>query len=640
MFQRLVSSFKAHVLPAITTLGVVYGDIGTSPLYAVKEINHHLGEAGRDPHIIFGYISLVIWTLLVIIAIKYIVFVLRADNNNEGGVFALFALISEKRKAGVATVSVLLLLSVGFLFGDGMITPAISVLSAIEGLSIVTSAFTPYVVPITIGILIALFVIQSQGTAKIGILFGPIIAFWFICLLLLGLSHIFVHPEILQSLNPVHALTFVSHQHIGTLLLVLGSVMLVVTGGEALYADMGHFGKKPIQQSWFALVFPALVINYLGQGAFLLGDTELINHNVFFSMVPEWALIPMVVLATLSTVIASQALITGAFSLVSQAISMGYLPFMKITHTHEAHVGQIYIPFVNYAILAGCIGLVLQFQSSTNLASAYGLAVSYVMLVTTCAITLIARYLWNWSKVKTILIFVPFLVLDLVFLTANSVKFLSGGYIPFLIGLFILVVMYVWRWGKKSTRTQYQRYSTMTVEQLVNKKRHATAKLPKSFIIMTPDAPKKLQHKLPLLGEVLLDRYGILPKHLIFVTVNTTNESYVKENKFTLTSFYKHPQHGSISSVRLNYGFMERITLEKDLLNLAKNHTLSIDRNQKNWLIHVTHSRFFRDKSTGFLTKIRIKIYQFLHQNSISADDYFNLGKETKLAVEVLPIRL
>lgn len=625
---------------SIATLGVVYGDIGTSPLYAIKEINNHLGVAGRSPANVLGYISLVIWTLIIIITIKYIILVLRADNEGEGGVFALFALLSRLKVKGIVFASFLLLLSVGFLLGDGMITPAISVISAIEGLGIITTAFRPFIVPITVAILLMLFLIQKKGTAKIGIIFGPIIIIWFFSLILLGITQIINHPEIFLALSPLPAIRFILNNDLRLLLLVLGSVILVITGGEALYADMGHFGKNSIRLSWFGLVFPALVINYLGQGAFLLSSQPLINHNIFYSMVPAWGLMPMVILATLATIIASQALITGAFSLITQGIHLGYLPHLKVIHTHQEHAGQIYVPFVNFSLLVGCIFLVIMFQTSSHLASAYGLAVAYVMFVTTLSVILVARHLWQWPLFKTFLVFSPLLIIDFSLLISNSFKFFSGGYIPLIIGVSILLIMKIWHWGKQITHQKYHKYSSMTMNQLIKYKQDSAVQIPKSFIVMTPYGPKKLNHKIVLLEQILLDRYGLIPKHLTFITVVVHNVPYYQDNRFTIIRFFDDPEKGSITSIRINYGFMENLWVEKELLKLADRNDIHIDQDKKQWLVHVATMRFFISPETKFLIKLKLRLYQLMYKNSQSADQYFDLGKDTKLSVEVLPVKL
>jgi len=635
-----LNNWKKTILTTIATLGVVYGDIGTSPLYAIKEINNHMGVNGRDPKMVLGYISLVIWTLIIVVTIKYIILVLQADNKGEGGVFTLFALLSGLRAKGIVIASFLLLLSVGFLLGDGIITPAISVISAVEGLGIVTIAFEKYIVPITVVILLILFVIQKKGTTKIGVVFGPIIAIWFFCLSLLGITQIINRPDIIFALNPIHSIQFILHNDPRLLLLVFGSIILVITGGEALYADMGHFGKKYIRLSWFGLVFPALILNYLGQGAFLLSSQPLIYNNIFYSMVPTWGLIPMVILATMATVIASQALITGAFSLITQGIHLGYFPHIEIVHTHQEHAGQIYVPFVNYCLLIGCIFLVVWFKTSSNLASAYGLAVSYVMFVTTLSILLVARHRWKWSQIKILLIFFPLLIIDFIFLISNSFKFLSGGYIPFVIGVSVFIIMKIWHWGKYVTHNKYHKYSSMTINQLVDFKRNSVSQIPKSFIVMTPYGPMKSSHKIVLLAKILLNRYGFIAKHLTFVTIVFHNVPYIKKNRFKIIHFFDHPDKGSITSIRINYGFMENPRVEKDLLHLADRKDIYIDLDKKQWFVHISTMRLFLLPKTNFFTKLKFLLYQSMYKYSISADQYFGLGKETKLSIEVLPVVL
>ena len=424
MSDHLTKRSKLGVLGlSFGALGIVYGDIGTSPLYSVNEMffGHYRPELSHTN--ILSLISLVIWSLIIVVAFKYVFWVLKADNEGEGGVFALFALLRQHKNKIVLSVSALLIIAAGLLFGDGIITPAISVLSAVEGLKVITPTLNPYVVPITIAILTGLFAIQSRGTHKIGKLFGPVILVWFFALAALGLREIISSPAILEAFNPLHAARAFTLFPAEKLLILLGSVMLVVTGGEALYADMGHFGALPIRLSWFTIVMPCLILNYLGQGAYLLQGKEVISDNLFYSLVPSSLLAPMVILASMATVIASQALISGAFSLTSQGIALGLLPRLKISNTNEHHEGQIYISFVNWSLFVGCVLLVIGFGSSAALASAYGLAVSGVMVVTTLSMILIARKLWNWSRLASLGLFVPLLAFDSMFLTANSLKF-------------------------------------------------------------------------------------------------------------------------------------------------------------------------------------------------------------------------
>ena len=381
----------------VGALGIVYGDIGTSPLYAMDQLFFGRAGAARTPTDVLGGVSLVIWTITIIVAFKYAILVLRAQNDGEGGVFALYGLLSERKKRGTTFLLWSLMLGAGLLFGDGIITPAISVLSAVEGLQVATPALGHTVIPITVGLLTMLFAIQCKGTAGIGIVFGPILAIWFVVIAVLGGWQIERHPEILVAFNPVLGLSFLWHAGLFDALLVLGALMLVVTGGEAMYADLGHFGARPIRTSWFAVVYPALLLNYLGQGAFLLSGAPIAGGKLFFSLVPPALLYPMVLLAIIATVIASQALISGVFSVVSQAIRLGLFPRLTLLHTHQIHAGQIYVPFINWALFAGCILLVLTFGSSTALGPALAVAVSGVTFITSLAMFFVARHIWKWG---------------------------------------------------------------------------------------------------------------------------------------------------------------------------------------------------------------------------------------------------
>ena len=429
-------------------LGVVYGDIGTSPLYAFRECfapEHHLAPS---PANILGVLSLIFWSLVLIISIEYLIFVMRADNRGEGGIIALMSLVRPK---GTPSTRRYVLLTLGLfgaalIYGDGMITPAISVLSAIEGLEIVTPVFHDWVVPITIGIIVGLFAVQKYGTAKVGTVFGPVMIVWFSTLAILGVMQIMKEPAVLQAVLPTHAVSFfVRNQLAG--FLVLGSVFLVITGGEALYADMGHFGLKPIRRVWFAAVFPALLLNYFGQGAFLLHSPESVK-NPFFLMAPKALLIPLVILATTATVIASQAVISGAFSLTRQAVQLGYLPRIRIRHTSAREIGQIYIPSVNWLLMFAAIGLVIAFQRSTELAAAYGVAVTATMGITTTHIAVYAKDRWGWPFLGSLAFALFFLCFDLSFFGANIVKVLDGGWFPLVVGLLIFTAMSTWRAGR------------------------------------------------------------------------------------------------------------------------------------------------------------------------------------------------
>ena len=432
-------------------IGVVYGDIGTSPLYAMRELVLAAvgpGKPASEP-VVLGILSLIIWALLLVVTAKYVLVLLRADNNGEGGTLALMALASRALggSRGGAVVILLGIISGALFYGDAIITPALSVLSAVEGLKVATPAFDDFVVPITVVILIALFAVQSRGTAKVAALFGPITLVWFAAIALAGLWHIGQNFRVLLSFNPYYGVHFLVHHGI-IAFYTLGAVFLVVTGAEALYADLGHFGRGPIRFAWLVVVLPALLINYLGQGALVLADPKAIE-NPFFLLYPHWALLPMVVLATAATVIASQAVITGAYSLTQQAIQLGLLPRLEIRHTSEALFGQIYMPRVNALLLTGVLLLVALFRSSSALASAYGIAVTGTMVVTAIMAIVVIRRVWHWPLIAALALMLPFLFIDFTFLSANLLKVVEGGWMPLALGALVMTVMYTWKRGSR-----------------------------------------------------------------------------------------------------------------------------------------------------------------------------------------------
>ena len=435
---------------SLAALGVVYGDIGTSPLYAIRECFHGPHAVAPSRLNILGVLSLIFWSLIIVISIKYLVFVLRADNNGEGGILSLTALATPIKPSG-RTEQVFLIMTgifgAALLYGDGIITPAISVLGAMEGLTVATPVLSPYIVPITILILVALFLFQHKGTAKVGKIFGPITLIWFTALAVLGVAQILRHPDVLLAVNPVHGLNFflLNGWH-G--FLILGSVFLVVTGGEALYADMGHFGTRPIRLVWFSVVLPSLLLNYFGQGALLLEDPDAAN-NPFYRLAPAWALYPMIVLATSAAIIASQAVISGAFSLTMQAVQLGFSPRLKINHTSTREYGQIYIPAVNWALMIGCIAIVVGFRTSSNLAAAYGVAVTSTMVITTILFYVVARNVWAWNLFIAAALATFFLIIDLAFFGANIIKVADGGWFPLLLAGLVFIVMTTWKKGRR-----------------------------------------------------------------------------------------------------------------------------------------------------------------------------------------------
>ncbi|HYR00352.1 MAG TPA: KUP/HAK/KT family potassium transporter, partial [Casimicrobiaceae bacterium] len=442
---------------AFAALGVVYGDIGTSPLYAIKEVfgsEHH--PVPIEPANVLGILSLVVWALIVVVSVKYVAVVLRADNNGEGGIMALMARVLSQEGLGPRRRRVVIMLGLvgaALFYGDGAITPAISVLSAIEGLDVATSAFRPFVVPLTVVILLALFLVQKRGTARVGAMFGPVMMVWFATIAVFGAVEIARNPAVLSALWPGYAVDFLArHPKLG--FFALGAVFLALTGAEALYADMGHFGRVPIRIAWFAVVLPALVVNYFGQGALLLADPASVR-NPFYLLAPGWALIPLVVLATAATVIASQAVITGVYSMTSQAIQLGYAPRMTILHTSGAQMGQIYLPGINYALLAAVIVLVLTFRTSSNLAAAYGIAVSGTMIITALFAYLVARLDWKWSAIAALPVFAAFVLIDGTFFAANTIKFADGGWFPIAFGGAVLVLLTTWKRGRDILRARF-----------------------------------------------------------------------------------------------------------------------------------------------------------------------------------------
>jgi len=441
---------------AFAALGVVYGDIGTSPLYAMREAFRPEAGITASPQNVLGVLSLIFWALILVISVKYLAFVMEADNRGEGGMIALTALVVPRSAStGKAGILVLLgLFGASLLYGDSMITPAISVLSAVEGLEVATPFFNPYVVPITVVILIGLFLVQRHGTGGIGRVFAPVTLLWFLVLAVLGTMEIVKHPHVLAAVNPYYAVAFFAHNG-GAGFFVLGSVFLAVTGGEALYADMGHFGKRPIRITWFALVLPALLLNYFGQGALVLNDPSAVEHP-FFLLAPSWATFPLVVLATAATVIASQAVISGAFSLTRQAMQLGYLPRVHIEHTSSREIGQIYIPGVNWLLMLACIGLVIGFRESTSLANAYGVAVTTDMVFTTLLFAAVARARWRWAWWRVGALGAAFLVVDVAFWGANLEKIPHGGWFPLVVAAVIFAVMTTWKTGRRILASRMQ----------------------------------------------------------------------------------------------------------------------------------------------------------------------------------------
>ncbi|MEY3640643.1 MAG: potassium transport system protein Kup, partial [Actinomycetota bacterium] len=532
---------------ALGALGVVYGDIGTSPLYSLKETfteKSHVMTVDRIN--VFGVCSLAFWALILIISVKYLMFVMRADNKGEGGILALTALVGRNSSTGKKT-GLLVALGVfgtALLYGDGIITPAISVLSAVEGLEEVSTSFTDWVVPIAVVILVGLFVVQRRGTGAVGKVFGPIMMIWFATLAIVGLSKIIPDPGIIQSINPYYAVKYFTHEP-GKAFLSLGSIFLVVTGGEALYADMGHFGRKPIMYGWYGMVLPSLVLTYWGQGAFLLNNPEDIE-SVFFRMVPESIVLPIVILATMATIIASQALISGVFSLTAQAVQMDYLPRIKVVHTSSKHYGQIYVPLVNWLLMVGCVGLVIGFQTASNLAAAYGIAVTMTMAITTLIFYRVLTDNWGWSSAKAMLVCVPMLIIEMGFLGANLVKIPHGGWFALAVGIILMVQMQTWRRGRALVAQRIHR-GEKEIRPFLDGV-DAMTRVDGTAVFMFKDIGKAP----PALVNNLLHN-KVLHKTTLIVSVDTAGEPRVPaEERAVITKVAP-----GVFQVQLRFGFMD-----------------------------------------------------------------------------------
>jgi len=488
-------SRSAFLLLSLAALGVVFGDIGTSPLYAMRECFHGTHGISATPGNVYGVLSLIFWALILVISVKYLIFILRADNRGEGGILALAALVARLKPSRF--FALIGLFGAALLYSDGMITPAITVLGAVEGLKIATERLEPYIEPISIVILVGIFHIQRRGSAKIGALFGPVTLVWFIAIAALGLAEILRAPAILGALSPHHAVRFILENGWHGFL-VLGAVFLVVTGGEALYADIGHFGVKPIRLVWFSLVLPALMLNYLGQGALLLSDPAAAS-DLFFRLAPQWALYPLVALATAAAVIASQALITGAFSLTMQAVQLGYTPRLVIRHTSAAARGQVYLPLVNWVLLLSCIGLVLGFKSSSALAAAYGVSITSTMLITTILFHVIARHQWGWNPWIAWIVAGFFLSIDAAFLVANFAKILHGGWFPLVVAAAIFVLMATWKRGRTLLARRMEQTSVPLGDLLTSIREHPPHRVPGTAFFMAGNpagTPIALLHNL------------------------------------------------------------------------------------------------------------------------------------------------
>ena len=624
----------------VGALGIVYGDIGTSPLYAMDQL--FIGRAGgtQTPAEVLGGVSLVVWTITLIVAIKYAIFVLRAQNDGEGGVFALYGLLAEPKGRITTILLWSLMLGAGFLFSDGMLTPAISVLSAVEGLRVATPALGNTVVPITIGLLAALFVVQFKGTSGIGIVFGSILLVWFIAIAVLGASQIEEHPEVLAAFNPIYGLDFLRHLDLFDTLLILGALMLVVTGSEAMYADVGHFGTGPIRVSWFAVVYPALLLNYLGQGAFLLTGAPIAGGKLFYSLVPSPLLYPMILLAIAATIVASQALISGVFSLVSQAIRLGLFPRLNLLHTHHAYPGQIYVPFINRALFVGCVLLVLTFGASSALAAPLALAVSGVTVITSLAMFPIARRYWNWGAATTGLVWGALTAVSTSLLIASSLKFIEGGWVPLSVGAVLFLVMTTWRWGRKATFAAYSAKSAMTMAELVTLHRACKVFMERNAVVMAASSVRLPTDRAPAIVQMLWERHGILPRNLILVEVTHPKVPYIRDNRYRVTVFDREPGRGSVIAVEVSFGFMEEPNVERLLEDMARHHEIDLPIDRREWVVHASQENLLPSRRMGLLRRLRFRLFLILRLVSQPAYYYYGLGDAVQLSVEIIPVRV
>jgi KUP system potassium uptake protein len=598
----------------LLALGVVFGDIGTSPLYAVKEtFSPGHGIALEDANILAGA-SIIFWSLMVVVSLKYVVLIMRADNRGEGGVMALIALAQGAIRDRPRWRTPLLLIGcfgAALFYGDAVLTPAISVLSAVEGLEIATSALKPYVVPVAVGVLLALFALQARGTATIGRLFGPVTMAWFLAIGAAGIYGILRQPAILAALNPMHALGFLT-SHAAESFVVLGSVVLAVTGAEALYADMGHFGKGPVRIAWFALVAPALVLNYLGQGALLMLEPEAVR-NPFYLLLPGWALYPMIALATAATVIASQAVISGAYSITRQAIQLGFLPRMAIVHTSAKEIGQVYLPLINWLLCAAVIAAVVGFGSSSRLAAAYGVAVTATMLVDTLLTFFVIRYSWNYPLALCVAATGFFIVIDLAFFGATLLKVADGGWFPLVIGAVMFAVMTTWRRGREMLFARLNEHAVPLEPFLKSLFRDPPQRVPGTavFLTSTPAAtPHALLHS--------LKHYKVLHERNVFLTVEFRDVPIVAfEDRVVCERI-----GSGCWRVSVRYGFMNRLDVAL-ALDLCGPYGLQIDPMEVSYFL--SREKIIPGAQPGGMARWRDSVFAAMARNAGNVTDYFNI---------------
>jgi KUP system potassium uptake protein len=615
------AGFKALMLGSI---GVVYGDIGTSPLYALREAVTAAGggTGGVTPDAVLGVLSLILWALIVVVTLKYVLILLRADNNGEGGTLALMALAQRAVGSAGGVIVLLGIISGALFYGDAVITPALSVLSAIEGIKLVTAALDPYVVPLTVIILLLLFAVQSRGTARVAAFFGPVMCVWFAVIAIAAIPQIARQPEVLLALNPLHAVSFMIHHGIIGFV-TLGAVFLAVTGAEALYADLGHFGKRPIQTAWLAIVLPSLALNYMGQGALVIADPKAIE-NPFFLMFPDWALLPMVALATVATVIASQAVITGAYSLTRQAIQLGLLPRFEIRHTSESHSGQIYIPRVNMLLLISVVLLVLLFRSSSALASAYGISVTGTMVVTAMMGFVVIWRVWRWSPFAAAALIAPFLFLDLTFLAANLLKVVEGGWVPLALGSVVMLLMYTWRRGSRLLFEKSRKLEFPLADLVAMLEKRPPQRVSGTAVFLTSDplsAPTALMHS--------LKHYKVLHEKNVILTIEIAPTPRVNlAERVRLEEI-----SATFSKVTLRFGFMESPNVPKALAIARK----------LGWQFDIMATSFFLSRRAlkpaahSGMPRWQDHLFIALSRTANDATDYFQIptGRVVEVGTQV-----
>ena len=618
-----LAASRRKLLPlTLTAIGVVYGDIGTSPLYAMRECFFGSHSVPPSPENVLGVLSLIIYSLLLVISIKYIAIVMRADNHGEGGILALTALLPARDGSGPGWPMLVLMgiFGAALLYGDGMITPAITVLGAVEGLKIATPLFEPYVVPIAVAILIVVFAIQKQGTHRVGGLFGPVMVLWFVVIAALGISWMVEHPIVLTAVDPRHAIAFFG-DHGWHGFAVLGAVFLVVTGGEALYADMGHFGKRPIRLAWFTLVLPALLLNYFGQGALLLSNPKAAEQP-FFLLAPEWALFPLVGVATAAAIIASQALISGAFSLTRQAIQLGYSPRLDIEHTSSHEMGQVYVPQVNWALMISTIAIVIGFGSSTALAAAYGIAVTLTMVITAVLLHVVATERWRWPRPLAFLVTGIFLIVDVAFFGANALKIAHGGWLPLVIGTLLFTLMTTWKTGRQIVAQRLTARAEPLEEFIARLAERPPARVPGTAVFMTAQprgTPPALAHNL---------HYNkVMHEHVITLLVTTQPVPHVaEEDRITVREL----GYG-ISDMVVRYGFMEDPNVP-EALAVGRERGLTLDDSDVTYFLG--RETLIVTKSPG-MAMWRERLFVLMARNAVRATGFFRLPPERVIELGV-----